>query len=170
MNWTARSPRDSSDGAWLPYLRNAYREEEWDDDAPLAKADTAQRVAGLEEGVELLHEGLDEHAEALAVLEREFAKPFPDKARLHHLLCDSQPHSVISGLADMRDDLRRWTARVKAADKRALASWWPVLRAVYARLDDLCETYLVLERRIHARFSERELEEGSRPIPAGLSC
>ena len=106
-----------------------------------------------------MHEGFHEHTESLAALQREFAKPFPDRAHLYRFLSHALPGCVSDCLAGMRDDLRRWAAQVNAADARALAAWRPSLNAVAARLDDLCERYLLLERCIRARFSGRELWE-----------
>ena len=55
-----------SEGKWLDNLLDAYRADEQagahQTRGALARADTAQRVAALADGVDLLHEGLDEHA------------------------------------------------------------------------------------------------------------
>ena len=162
LAWASRRRPDPGD--WLDTLLLAYRADGQFDAVQtrgelLAAASTAQRVAGLDEGVELMHEGLDEHTESLAALQREFAKPFPDRANLYRFLGHALPGCVSDCLAGMRDDLRRWAAQANAADARALAAWRPSLNAVAARLDDLCERYLLLERCIRARFSERELWE-----------
>ena len=66
LAWASRRRPDPGD--WLDTLLLAYRADGQFDAVQtrgelLAAASTAQRVAGLDEGVELMHEGLDEHTE-----------------------------------------------------------------------------------------------------------
>ncbi len=162
LAWASRRRPDPGD--WLDTLLLAYRADGQFGTVQtrgelLVAASTAQRVAGLDEGVELMHEGLDEHTGSLAALQREFATPFPDRTRLYRFLAHALPGCVSDCLTGMRDDLRRWAAQANGADACALAAWRPSLNAVAARLDDLCQRYLLLERCIRARFSERELWE-----------
>ena len=170
--------RRRRDGDWLDSMRSYYRGNEGVADKHygerLVRLGTAGRIAALEEGIELLHEGLDRQAEALIELEREIAKSAPNKARLHVPAgtAGGGPHDF--HLTAMRRAWRRWTARGKAADKRALAPWHSVLNAASARLNDLWEQYLLIERRVDPEELEaaydKAFDEYLQSVGAAADC
>ena len=113
---------------WLDILLAAYRGDEQIDangqhhgrGERLAKSGMAGRIATLEEGIELLYGGLEEHAGDIAELECELAKPFPDKALLCSLMLamSSSCDTITDTLVGISDDLGRWWAAARQPTAR----------------------------------------------------
>ena len=64
---------------------------------------------------------------------------------------------IVDTIAATRDDIKRWSRRAKAADKRTLAEYTPLLNARRARLLDLDDQYAAAMDRVYARFARDEL-------------